>query len=207
MKIHDLGCTLKAYHRSTLEDVVLYGEMHRFIPLYANWSGGKITELVVNHRARQFGTSKYGLSRTLKVVLDLVTVKFLVGYSQKPIHFFGVPGILLGIVGFLLAIFLSVKKLFFGLQLSKSPMLLLAILMMLLGFMMVMLGVLAEVMIRTYHESQGKFTYRVREELGMLADSSDGGGLPSSAPIPAKHQGEHESDDDHDSDDGDDAGP
>lgn len=165
VKIHDLGCTLKAYHRSTLEDVVLYGEMHRFIPIYASWAGGSVTELEVNHRARQFGISKYGLSRTFKVILDLITVKFLVGYAQKPIHFFGIPGIFMGFTGFLLAFFLSLKKLIWGAHLSKSPMLLLAILMILLGFMMVMLGVLAEVMIRTYHESQGKYTYRVYKEL------------------------------------------
>lgn len=166
VKIHDLGCTLKAYHRSTLEDVVLYGEMHRFIPIYAQWAGGSVAEIVVNHRSRRFGDSKYGLSRTFKVILDLVTVKFLVGYAQKPIHFFGIPGIGLGFAGFALAIFLSVRKIFFGLQLSKSPMLLLAILLMLLGFMMVMLGVLAEVMIRTYHESSGRLTYRVAQVLG-----------------------------------------
>lgn len=166
VKIHDLGCTLKAYHRDTLEDVVLYGEMHRFIPIYASWAGGDVTEIVVNHRARRFGISKYGLSRTLKVVLDLLTVKFLTGYAQKPIHFFGIPGILMGLSGFGLAFFLSIRKLFYGLELSKSPMLLLAILLMLLGFMMVMLGLLAEVMVRTYHESQGKFTYRVARELG-----------------------------------------
>lgn len=163
--LHDLGCTLKAYKRDTLEDVVLYGEMHRFIPVYASWAGGRVAEVEVNHRAREFGTSKYGLNRTLKVVLDLVTVKFLCGYAQKPIHFFGVPGILMGMLGFVLAAYLSVQKLAFGLQLSRSPMLLLAILMMLLGFMLVMLGVLAEVIIRTYHESQGKSTYRVLEEL------------------------------------------
>jgi glycosyltransferase involved in cell wall biosynthesis len=165
VKIHDLGCTLKAYHRDALEDVILYGEMHRFIPIYASWAGGDVTEIVVNHRARRFGSSKYGLSRTFKVILDLLTVKFLLGYSQKPIHFFGIPGILMGIVGFFLALFLSVKKIFFGLELSRSPMLLLAILLMLLGFMMVMLGLLAEVMVRTYHESQGKFTYRIAQEL------------------------------------------
>jgi glycosyltransferase involved in cell wall biosynthesis len=187
VKIHDLGCTLKAYHRSTLEDVVLYGEMHRFIPLYASWAGGNVTEIVVNHRARQFGISKYGLSRTLKVVLDLVTVKFLVGYAQKPIHFFGIPGILLGFIGFIMAGVLSVKKIFFGLELSRSPLLLLAILMMLLGFMMVMLGVLAEVMIRTYHESQGKFTYRVAAELGMLAR---GESVSAAAPVEPDGDGE-----------------
>jgi glycosyltransferase involved in cell wall biosynthesis len=165
VKIHDLGCTLKAYHRDTLEDVVLYGEMHRFIPIYASWSGGRVTEIVVNHRPRQFGSSKYGLSRTFKVILDLLAVTFLLGYSQKPIHFFGLPGILMGGVGFFLAAYLSIKKIFFGLELSKSPMLLLAILLMLLGFMMVMLGLLAEVMVRTYHESQGKPTYRVAKEI------------------------------------------
>lgn len=171
--IHDLGCTLKAYKRDTLEDVSLYGEMHRFIPIYASWAGGKVTEIPVNHRSRAFGVSKYGLSRVLKVLLDLVTVKFLGGYSQKPIHFFGLPGVLMGLVGFVLAGVLSVRKVFFGLQLSKSPMLLLAILMMMMGMMMVMLGVLAEIMVRTYHESQGKLTYRVERELGGEQHRSD----------------------------------
>ncbi|MBK8482147.1 MAG: glycosyltransferase family 2 protein [Proteobacteria bacterium] len=168
--LHDLGCTLKAYRSETLEDVVLYGEMHRFIPIYASWEGGRVAELAVHHRARRFGRSKYGLNRTLKVVLDLVTVKFLGGYAQKPIHFFGIPGIMMGLVGFALASYLSLRKLFFGMELSRSPMLLLAILLLLLGFMNVMLGVLAEVMVRTYHESQGKFTYRVAEELGAGVD-------------------------------------
>ncbi|MBW2731157.1 MAG: glycosyltransferase family 2 protein [Deltaproteobacteria bacterium] len=169
VKIHDLGCTLKAYHRDTLEDVVLYGEMHRFIPIYAAWAGGDVSEIEVNHRARRFGVSKYGLSRTLKVVLDLLTVKFLTGYAQKPIHFFGIPGILMSLSGVGLAFFLSIRKLFYGLELAKSPMLLLSILLILLGFMMVMLGLLAEVMVRTYHESQGKFTYRIAQEIGGAA--------------------------------------
>ncbi|MCC6747304.1 MAG: glycosyltransferase family 2 protein [Deltaproteobacteria bacterium] len=185
VKIHDLGCTLKAYHRETLEDVVLYGEMHRFIPLYASWAGGRVTELEVNHRARRFGASKYGLSRTFKVVLDLITVKFLVGYANKPIHFFGIPGIFMGIAGFALAAYLSVQKLAFGLELSRSPMLLLAILLMLLGFMMVMLGVLAEVIIRTYHESQGKPTYRVAKELsGARKEESSESGEPTTGATP-----------------------
>jgi glycosyltransferase involved in cell wall biosynthesis len=172
VKLHDLGCSLKAYRRETLEDVVLYGEMHRFIPVYAHWAGGRVGEIVVNHRARRFGTSKYGLNRTFKVVLDLITVKFLCGYAEKPIHFFGLPGILMALVGFLLAAYLSVRKLAFGLELSRSPMLLLAILMILLGFMLVMLGVLAEVIIRTYHESQGKSTYRIASEIsGAPADA------------------------------------
>lgn len=178
--LHDLGCTLKAYRRETLEDVVLYGEMHRFIPIYASWAGGRVTELVVNHRARRFGQSKYGINRTLKVVLDLVTVKFLGGYAQKPIHFFGIPGILMGLAGFGLATYLSLRKIFFGMELSRSPMLLLAILLLLLGFMNVMLGVLAEVMVRTYHESQGKFTYRVAEELGMGTAADPG--APATTP-------------------------
>ena len=165
VRLHDLGCTLKAYRREALEDVVLYGEMHRFIPVYAHWVGGKVGEIVVNHRPRHSGQSKYGLGRTFRVVLDLITAKFLCGYAQKPIHFFGIPGILLGLIGFITAFYLSVQKFVSGIHLSRSPMLLLAILMMLLGFMLVMLGVLAEVIIRTYHESQGKATYRVAAEL------------------------------------------
>ena len=191
VKIHDLGCTLKAYQREVLEDVVLYGEMHRFIPIYASWAGGRVAELEVNHRARQYGSSKYGLSRTFKVVLDLLTVKFLLGYSQKPIHFFGLPGILMGFVGFVLATFLSVKKFFFGLELSRSPMLLLAILLMLLGFMNVMLGLLAEVMVRTYHESQGKFTYRIAEEIvgaAVAAESTVGSSTDSEAHAVESHR-------------------
>lgn len=191
VKLHDLGCTLKAYHRDTLEDVILYGEMHRFIPIYASWTGAKVAELEVNHRSRQHGVSKYGLSRTFKVVLDLVTVKFLGGWAQKPIHFFGLPGIFLGVLGFGLAGFLSVRKIFFGLQLSKSPMLLLAVLMMLMGFMMVMLGLLAEIVVRTYHESQGKKTYRVLKEISAPrhhrdAEADDGGQTVPTRPKTAK---------------------
>jgi glycosyltransferase involved in cell wall biosynthesis len=171
VKLHDLGCTLKAYHRDTLEDVILYGEMHRFIPIYASWTGAKVAELEVNHRSRQHGVSKYGLNRTFKVVLDLITVKFLGGWAQKPIHFFGLPGILLGAGGFGIATYLSVRKIFFGLQLSKSPLLLMAVLMMLMGFMMVMLGLLAEIVVRTYHESQGKKTYRVLKEISAASQT------------------------------------
>jgi dolichol-phosphate mannosyltransferase len=170
LSLHDVGCTLKAYHRSALEEIELYGEMHRFIPIYVHWAGGRITEIPVRHRARVFGRSKYGIGRTLKVILDLVTVTFLNGYAQKPIHFFGIPGLVMGLSGFAIGLYLSVQKVAFGAALAGRPALVLAVLMMLMGFMMVMLGVLAEVIIRTYHESRGKPVYRIAAELSGTDD-------------------------------------
>src|SRR4051812_17917907 len=165
VRLHDYGCSLKAYRREVLRDVKLYGEMHRFIPIYASWQGAKVTELVVNHRARRAGASKYGLSRTLKVVLDLMVVKFLASYATKPIHVFGGFG-LLSWLGAALAFALAVYfKLTGQKDFVETPLPLLPGAFTLGGFLRLLLGLLAELVIRTYYESQNKRPYLVAEEL------------------------------------------
>ena len=160
--LHDYGCSLKAYRREILQDVRLYGEMHRYIPALAYWAGARVGEVVVTHHPRKFGQSKYGLSRTLKVVLDLLTVKFLLAYSTKPIQVFGRWGLLSGGAGFLLALYLSIERLFFGVGLSDRPILLLAVLLMLVGVQLISTGLVAELQTRTYYEAQGKLIYAIR---------------------------------------------
>lgn len=161
--IHDYGCTLKAFRRDVIKTIKLYGEMHRFIPAIASTMGVSITEVKVNHRSRQFGTSKYGISRTLRVILDLITVKFLLSYSTRPIHVFGTIGIISGSVGFLMAIIMTIQRQLYGMPLSDRPLLLLAILLIFVGVQFVTIGLVAEMLARTYHESQNKPTYYVRK--------------------------------------------
>jgi glycosyltransferase involved in cell wall biosynthesis len=169
--LHDYGCTLKAYRREVIRDVHLYGEMHRFIPALASWVGGRVAEVEVNHHAREFGQSKYGISRTFRVVLDLITVKFLLRYSLGPMQIFGkiggfffLPG--LTIFAFVLLGHLS-YQLFgttFAAELIKRPFWLVSGAMLLfLGVQFISMGLLAEIQIRTYHEAQGKRTYVIRE--------------------------------------------
>ncbi|MEN6645386.1 MAG: glycosyltransferase family 2 protein [Armatimonadia bacterium] len=160
--LHDYGCSLKAYRREILQDVKLYGEMHRYIPALAYWAGARVGEVVVTHHARKFGQSKYGLSRTLKVVLDLLTVKFLLAYSTKPIQVFGRWGLWSGAAGFLLALYLSLERLVYGTPLANRPALLLAVLLMLLGVQFVCMGLIAELQARTYYEAQDKKIYAIR---------------------------------------------
>ena len=160
--LHDYGCTLKAYRREILTDFRLYGEMHRFIPAYAGYVGARITEVPVRHRPRVYGQSKYGLERTVKVVLDLLTVKYLSGYFYKPIYLFGGIGILLGSTGVLGLVYLMLRKLITGGGIVDSPVFLLSALLLLLGAMAVLLGLIAEMVVRTYHESQSKPIYNVR---------------------------------------------
>jgi glycosyltransferase involved in cell wall biosynthesis len=162
VRLHDYGCSLKAYRREVLQDVRLYGEMHRYIPALAHWAGGSVAEVVVTHHPRRFGQSKYGLSRILRVVLDLMTVKFLLAYSTKPIQVFGRWGILSMLAGFLLALYLSVGRLFFQVSLGSRPLLLLAVLLMIVGVQFISMGLMSEVQVRTYYESQNKPIYRVR---------------------------------------------
>jgi glycosyltransferase involved in cell wall biosynthesis len=165
VRLHDYGCSLKAYRRDVLRDVKLYGEMHRFIPIYASWQGARVTEMVVNHRARHAGKSKYGLSRTLKVVLDLMVVKFLASYATKPIHVFGGFGIL-SWLGAVLAFGWAVYfKLTGQKDFVETPLPLLAVTFTLVGFLSVLMGLLAELVVRTYYESQNKRPYLVAEEL------------------------------------------
>jgi len=160
--LHDYGCSLKAYRREILDDVRLYGEMHRYIPALAYWAGARVAEVVVTHHPRRFGQSKYGLARILKVVLDLVTVKFLLAYSTKPIQVFGRWGLLSGAAGLILAAYLSVERLFYGVPLANRPALLLAVLLMVLGVQFVSMGLIAELQARTYYEAQDKKIYAIR---------------------------------------------
>lgn len=163
VRLHDYGCTLKAYRKEVIKNVRIYGEMHRFIPAIASWVGAKIVEVPTRHHARRFGTSKYGISRTIRVVLDLITVKFLQSYSTRPIHAFGSVGFLLGGVGFLISLYLSYEKLILGHAIGGRPLLLLGVLLLILGVQLVVMGLLAEMLARVYHESQSKPIYVVRK--------------------------------------------
>lgn len=163
--LHDYGCTLKAYRKEVVKNIKLYGEMHRFIPAIASWVGASFTEEVVEHHPRRFGKSKYGISRTVRVILDLITVKFLQSFSTRPIHAFGTPGLLLGGTGFLISLYLSYDKLILGHQIGNRPLLLLSALFIILGAQLVVMGLLGEMLARIYHESQGKPIYIVKKVL------------------------------------------
>lgn len=165
VKLHDYGCTLKAMRRDVAKNLRLYGEMHRFIPAIAYERGARIAELKVNHRPRLRGKSKYGITRTLRVVLDLLTVKFLSSYSTRPSHVFGPIGLGSGLLGFVIGLYLSVQKVFFGQDIGARPLLLLAILLIFIGFQFVTMGLLGEMLARTYHESQDRPVYVVGEVL------------------------------------------
>ena len=166
--LHDYGCTLKAYRREVLTGFRLYGEMHRFIPAYAGHVGARITEITVQHHPRQFGQTSYGLERSLKVVLDLLTVKFLSGYINKPIYLFGGTGFALAGLGSVGLLYLGVRKLLYATGIVSSPIFLLSALFFVLGILSLLLGLIAEMMVRTYHESQSKPIYNVRYT--MLGD-------------------------------------
>lgn len=161
--LHDYGCTLKAYRRDVIEDVRLYGEMHRFIPIYAVWHGASVAEIEVEHHPRRFGKSKYGFERTVKVILDLMVIKFLGQYVQKPIYVFGGLGILSIIGGFLAGLWALYLKFFRNTSLIQTPLPLIFVLLIVLGFNAILMGLLAEICIRIYYESQNKPTYLVRE--------------------------------------------
>jgi glycosyltransferase involved in cell wall biosynthesis len=161
--LHDYGCALKVYRREIVRDIALYGEMHRFLPALARWVGASVGELPVTHWPRRSGVSKYGLGRTVRVLLDLLTVKFLMSYGTRPIQVFGLSGLVAGGAGTLLAAFLSYERIVLGMPLANRPILLLAILLILIGVQFVFNGLLAEMQVRTYHESQRKPIYIVRE--------------------------------------------
>jgi len=163
--LHDYGCSLKAFHRDVVKNINLYGEMHRFIPAVASWMGVKVAEVKVNHRPRIAGVSKYGIDRTIRVILDLITVKFLLSYSTSPIQIFGLLGLFSGGGGFLLALWLSFQKVVMDIPLSNRPALLLAVLLILVGVQLISIGLLAEMMSRTYHESQNKPIYVIKDIL------------------------------------------
>lgn len=161
--LHDYGCTLKAYRKDILTGFRLYGEMHRFIPAYAADVGAKITEVEVKHHPRKFGKTKYGIERTFKVVLDLFTVKFLISYSQKPLYLFGGLGLFLLLGGFGILFFLLIRRLGFGISPFDSPLFPSSILIVLMGFQSILMGLIAELLVRTYHEAQDKPTYSIRK--------------------------------------------
>ena len=165
VKLHDYGCTLKVMRKDIAKNLKLYGEMHRFIPAIAFERGARIAELKVNHRPRLRGQSKYGITRTLRVVLDLLTVKFMISYSTRPSHVFGPIGILSGVAGFLIAIYLTIQKWVYDLEIGGRPLLLLAILLIFIGFQFVTMGLLGEMLARTYHESQDRPVFVVGEIL------------------------------------------
>lgn len=164
VRLHDYGCTLKAYRREVLGGFRLYGEMHRFIPVYAYAAGAKIVEVPVRHHPRQHGKTKYGLERTLKVVLDLFTVRFLLSYFHKPIYLFGGTGIGLMLISAATLIFLMIRRLMYNVSPFDSPFFLVSAMFFIMGFQSILMGLIAEMQVRTYHEAQGKLTYRIRKK-------------------------------------------
>lgn len=165
VKLHDFGCTLKAYRRDVISETKLYGEMHRFIPALASWSGDKICEVVVNHRPRTAGQAKYGLGRTFKVVLDLITVKFLVSFSTKPIYIFGGLGMLTLLGAVVCGLIVLYQKLFSNFSMNRNALFYLTVLLITTGIQFILMGLLAEMLVRTYHESQNRATYVIKEIL------------------------------------------
>ena len=165
VKLHDYGCTLKAFKKDVVKNIRLYGEMHRFIPAIASYYGVSIAEVKVNHRPRRYGKTKYGISRTIKVILDLITVKFLLSYSTRPIQIFGLLGIYCGAIGFGIALYLTVMRQFYGVPMANRPMLQLAILLIFIGLQFISIGLIAELQSRTYHETQQKSIYSIKNIL------------------------------------------
>jgi glycosyltransferase involved in cell wall biosynthesis len=165
--LHDYGCTLKAYRRPVLEGFRLYGEMHRFIPVFANSVGARITEMPVRHHPRKFGKTKYGLERTVKVILDLFTVKFLVSYSSKPIYLFGGAGGGLMVISAMIMMYLFFRRIFASVSVTFSPLFQTSVMFFILGFQSILMGLIAELLVRTYHESQRKPTYTIRTMINI----------------------------------------
>lgn len=166
VKLHDYGCSLKAYRRDVVKNLRLYGEMHRFIPAVASWYGVRVAEIETAHHPRLRGKSKYGISRTIKVLLDLITVKFLQSFSTKPMQFFGPMGMIFGIAGVGISLYLSIEKLFKGVNIGGRPLLLLGALLIIVGVQFVGMGLLGEMLVRVYHESQKKPIYAIKKILG-----------------------------------------
>lgn len=167
VKLHDYGCSLKAYRREVIKDVKLYGEMHRFIPIYASWLGARVTEIPVTHHARQFGQSKYGLERIAKVFLDLLVVKFLDRYAQKPIYVFGGFGLLSLAISAVVGAWALYLKLFLDVAFIRTPLPLLCVFTAMLGISCILMGLLAELVTRTWFESQGRSTYLIRAKRNL----------------------------------------
>jgi glycosyltransferase involved in cell wall biosynthesis len=172
--LHDYGCSLKAYRREVLTGFRLYGEMHRFIPAYASSVGAKILEVPVSHHPRKYGNAKYGLERTIKVILDLFTVKYLISYSQKPIYIFGSVGIGLILLSLLDVVYLLIRRLVIGEHMIRSPLLQMGAMLFVMGFNSILLGLIAEQLTRTYHEAQSKPTYTLRKKINLPDADRDG---------------------------------
>jgi len=174
VKLHDFGCTLKAYRREVLAETKLYGEMHRFIPALASWSGAKICEVVVNHRPRTAGVAKYGLARTFKVVLDLITVKFLGSFSTKPIYIFGGLGLATTLGAFVSGLAVLYQKFFAAkpIPMNRNPLLVLTAMLITATIQFILMGLIAELLVRTYHESQNRPTYVIKD----ILENPDSGG-------------------------------
>jgi glycosyltransferase involved in cell wall biosynthesis len=166
VQLHDYGCSLKAYRRDVIKNLKLYGEMHRFIPAVASWYGVRVAEVETAHHPRLRGKSKYGIARTLKVVLDLITVKFLQSFSTKPLQFFGTIGMGCGFLGFILLLYLSIEKLALGNPIGGRPLLLLGALLLIVGVQFIGMGLLGEMIVRVYHETQRKPIYVIKKVLG-----------------------------------------
>lgn len=163
VKLHDYGCTLKAYKREYIKNIKLYGEMHRFIPVYAKLNGASITEVKVNHKPRIYGKSKYGLIRIFKVILDLMVVKFIEGYYTKPVYFFGGVGLSVIGIGGILSVIVLIQKFFYQVWAHKNPLLILSITMIIIGVQFILFGVLAEIEVRTYFEVKKDPIYRIKK--------------------------------------------
>lgn len=173
LSLHDYGCTLKAYRRDVLKMVRLYGEMHRFIPIFASWAGGQVAEVPVQHHPRRAGKSKYGLRRTVKVIYDLITIKFMMSYMTKPLYIFGTAGVLAFGVAFLSTLGAIYQKMVLGTSFIRTPLTILAMIMFMLGIQLVLLGLIAEILVRTYHESQGKSIYIVKTKLNLESEPAN----------------------------------
>ncbi|MGB5013788.1 MAG: hypothetical protein WBO68_07125, partial [Pyrinomonadaceae bacterium] len=165
--LHDYGCSLKAYRRDVIQDVRLYGEMHRFIPIYAAWAGARVTEIPVDHHARTMGKSKYGISRTIKVVFDLITIKFMAEYHTKPLYVFGGFGMIAFLISLIAGVWAIVLKLAYAVSFILTPLPVIAVVMLAISVQFFLMGLLAELLVRTYHESQDKAIYAVRERIGF----------------------------------------
>ncbi|MDH7512814.1 MAG: glycosyltransferase family 2 protein [Clostridiales bacterium] len=163
VRLHDYGCTLKAFRKDVIKNIKLYGELHRFIPAIASHMGVAIAEVKVNHRPRRHGKSKYSFFRFSRVILDMLTVKFLLSYSTRPLQIFGLIGLVSGLLGFIISFWLSYQRLVLNISVANRPLLLLGVLLMVIGFQFITLGLLAEMMVRAYHESAGKTIYFVRQ--------------------------------------------
>lgn len=174
VKLHDYGCSLKAYRKEVVKGIRLYGEMHRFLPIYASWQGARVTEIPVIHHARKYGESKYGISRTIKVILDLITVKFMSTYLTKPIYVFGLSGLLCLFISFAAFVWMVVLKYCYETTFIETPLPVLVSMFFLVGVQLVLMGLLGEMIVRTYYESQDKRIYIIEKKIARLKQIDEG---------------------------------